>query len=157
MCSLWHRFKVCLKVALDQMRDSYTFFSAVSPWEAHALRWLKEVCTSCCESIGHLCNLLVGCLQPACNLLVAAYSWQRARAMPELSPMPCSPSTAPAVLRRFKFWALGGFFVFFFQWCPVQAVQTPQSSICSPGPGGAPVQAPQGPLGCSGSPASEKV
>lgn len=71
--------------------------------------------------------------------------------------MPCSPSTVPAVLRRFKLWSLGGRFGFvFFQWCPVQPVQTPQSSIWSPGPGGA-AQAPQGLLGCSGSPASKKL
>lgn len=33
--------------------------------------------------------------------------------MLELSPMPCSPSIVPAVLRRFKFWTLGGCFGFF--------------------------------------------
>lgn len=128
MCSLWHGFKGYLKAALGADAWFVQILFCCQPWEAHAFWSLKEVCTSCCKSIGHLCNHLF-----------LARGYVACKSSPQCLALPAQCRLSWGSFNS-------GHWAVFFQWSPVQTTWKLNSSACFPGRAGVVRGAPRTPL-----------
>lgn len=145
LCSLWHGFKVWWKLLWTRylIPTHFVLLSVLGSTSSLLSDHWRRFAPLAVESTGHLCNLLVTCLQAAYSHLFLAegtcHSFHQFHALPAQCQLSWGGLNS-------GHWVV--VFGFFFSASQCSQYRHPEQYL---------FQAPQGLLGCSGSPATEKL